>query len=47
MVAIWMVGNMDTEEDKAMWWHNFNRLWDEVSKHPDLQRLVKEFEEAK
>lgn len=29
--AVWMVGNMDTEHDKAAWWRTFGALWEQVS----------------
>lgn len=28
--AFWMVGNMDTDEDKAAWWKQFNSYWEET-----------------
>jgi hypothetical protein len=26
--AVWMVGNMDTPQDKAAWWSDFRKVWD-------------------
>jgi hypothetical protein len=26
--AVWMVGNIDTVEDKAAWWADFRELWE-------------------
>ena len=30
-LAVWMLGNVDTEEDKAQWWKNYGQLWEEIS----------------
>jgi hypothetical protein len=29
--AVWLVGNMDTEEDKAAWWKDFEDLWQQAA----------------
>ncbi len=29
--AVWMVGNMDTDQDKAAWWRTFGALWNQVA----------------
>ena len=31
MAAVWMMGNVDTDEDKARWWRTFGATWDEVA----------------
>lgn len=31
LAAVWMVGNMDTPEDKAAWWATFRSTWEEVA----------------
>lgn len=40
--AVWMVGNMDTPEDKAAWWEDFGELWNEVAADPDVQKYADE-----
>jgi hypothetical protein len=30
--AVWMVGNMDTEHDRAAWWCTFGGLWAQVAR---------------
>lgn len=40
--AVWMVGNMDTDEDKAAWWRDYGDLFKEVSGDPDVQRYADE-----
>jgi len=30
--AIWMVGNMDTKQDKEAWWNDFQSTWDMAAK---------------
>jgi hypothetical protein len=40
MAAVWMVGNMDTEQDKAAWWANFEPLWNEVAQDPHVQEYA-------
>lgn len=30
--AVWMVGNMDTEHDRAAWWRTFGALREQVSR---------------
>jgi hypothetical protein len=35
--AVWMVGNIDTQVDKAQWWKNFDPTWHEVSMDPEVQ----------
>lgn len=35
--AVWMVGNMDTLEDKAAWWRTFEAVWQEVARDPNVQ----------
>lgn len=35
--AVWMVGNMDTEQDKAAWWATFGPLWEEIGQDPRVQ----------
>lgn len=35
--AVWMVGNMDTPQDKAAWWATFEPLWREVAQDPRVQ----------
>lgn len=35
--AVWMVGNMDTDEDKAAWWRTFDPVWKEVAEHYGVQ----------
>lgn len=29
--AVWMVGNMDTDQDRAAWWNTFDAVWQEVA----------------
>ena len=29
-LAVWMVGNIDTEDDKDSWWLTYNDLWEEI-----------------
>jgi hypothetical protein len=39
--AVFMVGNMDTPEDKAAWWATFGPLWEEVAAEgPEVQRYA-------
>jgi hypothetical protein len=38
--AVWLVGNMDTEEDRARWWVLFGELWREVSSDPKMPQYV-------
>lgn len=33
MAAVWMVGNMDTQQDRAAWWRTFGAVWQEVADH--------------
>jgi hypothetical protein len=41
MAAVWMVGNMDTEQDKAAWWRTFGSVWQEVAdNHGELAQAV-------
>lgn len=40
--AVFMVGNMDTEEDKAAWWRDFATLWDDAADLATLSRQSKE-----
>lgn len=35
--AVWMVGNMDTDEDKRAWWRTFDPVWKEVAEHHGVQ----------
>jgi hypothetical protein len=35
--AVWMVGNIDTDEDLAAWWRDFDTLFVEVSQDPACQ----------
>jgi len=37
MAAVYMVGNMDTEEDKAAWWKDYGTLWKEVAADVNVQ----------
>lgn len=38
VAAVWMVGNMDTDEDKRQWWHNFGELWQHIADNePEAQ----------
>ena len=37
MAAVFMVGNMDTEEDKARWWKSYGKLWQIVASTPNVQ----------
>jgi ADP-ribose pyrophosphatase YjhB (NUDIX family) len=36
-LAVWMVGNMDTPEDKTQWWKTFRPTWDQAA-----SRMTKE-----
>lgn len=31
LAAVWMVGNMDTDEDKRAWWRTFGLTWERVA----------------
>jgi len=42
-VAVFMVGNIDTPQDKAQWWKNFDHLWNQVAQDPNLEALLNEF----
>ena len=45
--AVWMVGNMDTPQDKAAWWATFDPLWKEVAQDPRVQDYAdREFHRA-
>lgn len=35
--AVWMVGNMNTEHDRAAWWRTFGALWAQVAQHHGAQ----------
>lgn len=35
--AVWMVGNMDTDQDKAAWWSTFGTLWAQVASEHGAQ----------
>jgi hypothetical protein len=34
--AVWMVGNIDTDHDKAQWWRDFDAVWNEAA---DIMRF--------
>lgn len=40
--AVYMAGNLDTEQDKDAWWRDFRALHMEVSADPDVQRYADE-----
>lgn len=35
--AVWMVGNMDTDQDRAAWWSTFDPVWKEVAENHGVQ----------
>jgi hypothetical protein len=35
--AVWMVGNMDTDQDKAAWWSTFDAVWKDVAQNHGVQ----------
>jgi hypothetical protein len=38
--AVWMVGNMDTPDDKAAWWLTFGDLFKEIAADPQAQKYA-------
>lgn len=42
--AVWMVGNMDTPEDKAAWWKEFREFYDEYFNHENAERAQMNFD---
>jgi hypothetical protein len=38
IAAVWMVGNIDTDEDRRSWWNTFGPLWQSISDNePEAQ----------